>query len=115
MPHFQNFTPGPDTDHSYKLRNGGGDTVWHLLYAGNGLGAFNTTFAHGAFDVSNSERHNHNDSLHDHHWDLHICTVADCDNNNWHKADSYHVWHDNVGDYDFCRDSLIESHVLPSC
>lgn len=112
---FGGKTPAPGTDHEYKIANGGSDFDWHVEYNGAGVDTYATTFRHASRDLTNSERHQANDSLWDHHDNVQICTGSgDCDGR-WHDAAAYHEAFDSAGDYDFCRDSIRESHVRPTC
>jgi|tagenome__1003787_1003787.scaffolds.fasta_scaffold20970265_2 hypothetical protein len=109
-------TPGPGSDHEYKISNGGGDFDWHVEYNGDGLDNYIATFRSASFDATNSERRHATDNLFDHHDNIQICTGSsgDCDGR-WHNPAAYHVWNDNAGNYDFCRNSLTESHVQGNC
>jgi hypothetical protein len=108
--------PSPGTAHPYKISNGGGDLDWRVEYNDDNLGLYSTGFRHASNVVTNSERHKTTDNLWDHHDNVQICTgtSGDCDGR-WHDPAEYYKRDDSAGDYDFCRDSIRESHVKQSC
>lgn len=113
---FPGEQPSPGTDHPYTISNGGGDFDWRVEYNGDNLGLYTTSFQHANPAVTNSERHQTTDNMYDHHDNVQICTGSsgDCDGR-WHDPATYNQRNDDAGDYDFCRDSIRESHVKGSC
>jgi hypothetical protein len=113
---FSSRTPNPETDHTYKIANSNGDLYWRVEYDGDGLDNYYTFFRWGAYARTNSERRKPADNLWDHHDTIKICTGTSggCDER-WHDAAAYHNLYDDAGDYDFCRDSINESHVKGTC